>query len=126
MNIVATNGSVHAAAGEKRTKCSAKIRSAWQPTDAPLTCQRCQLLTVDQSIVSPAIAAMLSQLDCSIADELLVIQVLPDVSGAVVTVRKADLRAWCEKRIEARKSHVNKCLRGGSGPPSLGVIRTAY
>jgi len=126
MNVMATNGSVHMAAGAKRTKCHARIRPMWQPTDAPLTCWRCQQAVTAQPIASPDVAAMLAELDCFIADELLVIQVLPDVSGATVIVRKAELAAWCEKRLEARKAFANKCLRGGSDPPSFGVIRTAY
>jgi hypothetical protein len=125
MNVVATNGSVHMAAGAKRTKCSARIRSQWQSTDAPLTCWRCQQAATAQPTIKSDVAAMLSKLDCHIADELLVIQVLPDVSGATVIVRKAEIAAWCEKRLEARKAFANKCIRGGSGAPVLGTIRLA-
>lgn len=123
MNVIATNGSVHRAAGTRRTKCSARIRPAWQSTDAPLTCRKCQMEAAEQPIVSPEVAAMLAELSCAITDELLVIQVLPDVSGATVIVRKADLPEWCEKRLAARKTFANKSISGGGGAPVFGKIR---
>lgn len=145
MNVIAlTTGVVHAPNGNStRTKCKVRIRSRWQPTEAELTCPACIVRvygtpppdppieppqpTVETTpIVEPAkpltTAEMLDQLDCFIADELLIIQVVPGKPEATVTIRKSELRAWCERRLAARAAHKNKCVRGGSGPPSLGTI----
>jgi hypothetical protein len=146
MNVITTTGSVHMAASAKNTKCHAHIGALWQPTDAPLTCRLCQAKAARQPFSGmrapevitlldwfdrvitqyqhdQVVTKLLHQLNCRIADELLVIQLMPDKPDVTVTIRKSELTAWCERRIESRKTHTNKALRGGSGPPSVKTIR---
>lgn len=143
MNIIALiSGVVHAPNGNStRTICQTRIRKRWELTDADLTCPACIARIYGAPPVAPVlpavdtvpesdppakpltIAEMLSRLDCHIVDELLIIQVVTGKPEAVVTMRKSELRAWCERRLAARATHKNKCVRGGSGPPSLGIIR---
>lgn len=61
---------------------------------------------------------LLAQLNAQIVaetDGVLTIQVLPDLPSATVQVKASDLRAWCEKRLTTRATHVGKCYRGNSG-----------
>ena len=133
MNVVAGNGIVHQPNSTgKYTICRTLIRSHWNMTQEPIDCPAClggrrpRVKAAPNAYgINPATADMLAQLDCVITDELFVVQVLPDVSGAVVTVRKAELQTWCERRLEARKTFANKCIRGGSGAPVLGKLKVS-
>lgn len=142
MNIVASNGKVHRISGT-RTACKTRIRECWQTTEEPLTCVRCGapepiIVPMVEPAPAPALALsleapqhttpqMLTALNCWIAgvhDGILTISVIPDMPHVTVEVARSDLRAWCERRLTARKAFANKCIRGGSGSPVLGKIST--
>jgi hypothetical protein len=43
-----------------------------------------------------------------------------------VTVPRAELLAWCERRLETRETHKNKALCAGGGLPTFTLRTTVY
>ena len=116
MNLTDYKGKVHQAGTGKYTTCRIRIRPHWQATDAPVTCRACQ---------QPRRTAwLLSQLDSRIVglhDGVYTISVIPDMPHITVEVPRADLRAWCERRLAARATHKNKGIGYSGGGPGNGA-----
>ena len=119
MNVADNNGTTHIPnrAG-RHTACRTYIKPAWQSTDAPITCDVCRASTVYAE-------SLLAQLGCRLVNNHLCdvwqIEVAP---GAIVEIPRADVLAWCARRIESRKAHKNKALAYCSGPGSNSGLPT--
>ena len=116
MNTADSNGTIHIPnrAG-RHTACRTYIKPRWKETDTPVTCAVCRASTVYAE-------SLLAQLGCKLLNSHLCdvwrIEVLSGVPEVIVEKPRDEVLAWCEKRIESRKSHKNKALRISSGGAS--------
>ena len=113
MSIVDSNGTIHIPNRTGRhTACRTYIKPHWQPTDAPVTCAVCRASTV---YAESLITQLGSRLVNSHVAAMWQIEV---VAGVIIEKPRDEVLAWCERRIESRKTHVNKALAYCGGPGS--------
>lgn len=113
MNITDSNGTIHIPnrAG-RHTACRTYIKPSWKEADAPVTCAVCRASTVYAE-------SLLAQLGCKLLNShLCAVWQINVIAHVIIEMPRANVLAWCERRIVSRKSHVGKCLRGSGGTRS--------